>query len=852
MRHPLCGNIAVPGVSLAFDSVFGSAGRSVHLSLVGAALAMICPTADAQSVAVWGSRGLSNIDDVSAMQRVVPGRFHSVGVRADGKVACWGRSTEGQCIVPTDLGPCVAVEPGQLHTIALLAGGGVRCWGSNQFGQCNFPTSFGNVVRISTISNHSAAMSADGAVVCWGYNASGQCNVPTGLGLVQWVEAADTFTYAIRTDGSLVGWGQLGTYAVPAGLPPLKQVEVGPSAIALQSDGGVVCWGGSNTYGERNVPAGLSGVVQVAAGSSITNGFTSGAFCVARRKDGTLVKWGTGPSVPASIGAVADVSAMNGIAVVKPDGSPLLLVSGSDASNDYGQSQLPGGFRRVVELCVGSTFVAARSVDGSVATWGTAAPLPGGLAEVIDIDASYQHIAALRVDGGVACWGGTNTYGELNVPADLGVATAVDVGLYHTLALRADGTARGWGQNTYGQASPPLNATGLTRISAGAFHSAALKSDGTVLCWGGTGDERIVPPALGLARAVAAGSAFTVGVRVNGTVLSWGVGPTPQPAMSGVLDVKAAASHAICLLADGSVVAWGNNTFRQSDEPPGLMPAVQVGAGEQLAAARVCNAPFAIRSSPNLGSLGFGTPRQYVFTGLRPAASEVRIQIDVRGDLGASDEFLTVNLDGQPVGQVFGAEGSDCPATPDRAFVTLGAQQFNALVPDGRIVVRLEASSPVSATQCIGPIAKVQIEYTMVPVDCNRNGRDDACDIELGIAEDLDANGIVDSCDLDCDGNGLVDPYEIAADPLLDCDGDFVLDSCEILAGAADADGDGVLDSCERQQGDLNLDGTVGAQDLAMLLGVWGQANPPYGDLSGDGVVGPQDLAAILASWGPV
>jgi hypothetical protein len=250
--------------------------------------------------------------------------------------------------------------------------------------------------------------------------------------------------------------------------------------------------------------------------------------------------------------------------------------------------------------------------------------------------------------------------------------------------------------------------------------------------------------------------------------------------------------------------------------------------------------------------LGFGTPRQHVFTGLRPAASEVRLQIDVRGDLGASDEFLTVLLDGQPVGQVFGADGSDCPVTPDRAVVNLGAEQFNSFVADGRLAVRLEASGPVSATQCTGPFAKLQIDYRMVPVDCNLNGMDDACDIELGIAEDLDSNGILDSCDLDCDANGLVDAYEIAVNPGLDCDDNFVLDSCQIAAGAADADGDGVLDSCERQRGDFNLDGMVGAQDLAMLLAIWGQTNPPYGDINRDGVVGPQDLAAILALWGPV
>ncbi|MFO0826781.1 MAG: peptidoglycan DD-metalloendopeptidase family protein [Phycisphaerales bacterium] len=46
---------------------------------------------------------------------------------------------------------------------------------------------------------------------------------------------------------------------------------------------------------------------------------------------------------------------------------------------------------------------------------------------------------------------------------------------------------------------------------------------------------------------------------------------------------------------------------------------------------------------------------------------------------------------------------------------------------------------------------------------------------------------------------------------------------------------------------DLNGDGTVGAADLAILLGAWGSAGP--GDLTGDGVVDGLDLAVLLGAW---
>jgi hypothetical protein len=52
--------------------------------------------------------------------------------------------------------------------------------------------------------------------------------------------------------------------------------------------------------------------------------------------------------------------------------------------------------------------------------------------------------------------------------------------------------------------------------------------------------------------------------------------------------------------------------------------------------------------------------------------------------------------------------------------------------------------------------------------------------------------------------------------------------------------------------GDLDGDGSVGAQDLAILLSAWGACPPKSecpADLDGDGSVGAQDLAALLSAW---
>ena len=91
--------------------------------------------------------------------------------------------------------------------------------------------------------------------------------------------------------------------------------------------------------------------------------------------------------------------------------------------------------------------------------------------------------------------------------------TAIAGGLYHTIALKSDGTVWAWGDNDYGQLGDgsttdrltPVPVSGLTDVTAiagGWYHTIALKSDGTVWAWGenyagqlgdGTTTERTTP-----------------------------------------------------------------------------------------------------------------------------------------------------------------------------------------------------------------------------------------------------------------------------------------------------------------------------------------------------------------------
>ena len=152
--------------------------------------------------------------------------------------------------------------------------------------------------------------------------------------------------------------------------------------------------------------------------------------------------------------------------------------------------------------------------------------------------------------------------------------------------------------------------------------------------------------------------------------------------------------------------------------------------------------------------------------------------------------------------------------------------------------------------------------------DCNTNSIPDSCDIASGFSNDIDADGKPDSCE-DCNGNGLPDDYELAQGSVpdcnqngvpdtcdisagldRDCDGNGRLDRCDVfLAGAADDNANCTPDSCEYKLGDFGLEGSVGGDDLAFLLSLWGTTDA-FADLSGNGTVGGDDLAILLSNWG--
>ena len=271
------------------------------------------------------------------------------------------------------------------------------------------------------------------------------------------------------------------------------------------------------------------------------------------------------------------------------------------------------------------------------------APLPvSGLDFVTAIAAGRRHSLALRADGTVVAWGaggagqlGNGAFGSSDVPvavSGLSGVKAIAAGGSFNLALLTNGTVMSWGANESGELGtgdeeesdvpvPVKGWSGVSAISAGADHSLALLTNGTIMSWGdneegelgtgSTGSHDTPVPVKGLSgvTAISAGADFSLALLSNGTVKAWGddragqlgseapeEGFSPQPvevgALTGVTAISAGDGHALALLSNGSVMAWGedvdgelgNSTIEPWTQEPvqvtGLMGAVAVSAGD--------------------------------------------------------------------------------------------------------------------------------------------------------------------------------------------------------------------------------------------------------------------------------
>ena len=365
----------------------------------------------------------------------------------------------------------------------------------------------------------------------------------------------------------------------------------GNDLVLVWASNRALAWGyngdgevGDSTKTERHLPTPVSSA-GVLAGKTVIAVAGGSYHALALCSDGTLAAWGYNSS-----GQLGDNT-------TTPRSVPVSV------NSDLGISALHG--KTVVAIAAGYSHSMALCSDGTVATWGY--NYDGQLGDNTTTQRNVP--VAVNTDRGISALNGKTV-------------VAVSAGDSHSMALCSDGTLAAWGYNYYGQLGDntkterdapvavntasgvsALYGKSITNIVAGDDHSLALCSDGTVAAWGDNssgqlGDntltKRNAPVAVNTISgvsalygktvvAVAAGADHSMALCADGTAAAWGSNsygqlgdntttdrsvPTAVNTASGIsalygktaVALAAAHFHSMVLCADGTLVAWGNNS----------------------------------------------------------------------------------------------------------------------------------------------------------------------------------------------------------------------------------------------------------------------------------------------------
>ena len=447
--------------------------------------------------------------------------------------------------------------------------------------------------------------------------------------------------------------------------------------LQLRADGTVWAWGrnemgqlGDGTTNDSYLPKkalGVSNVKKIAAGYQ---------YSVALKNDGTVWVWGWRatsqsrpyrvPRLDSIVNLYSDSDANNGLGslyLVRSDGTlwywPIYYVHyGYEPTQRY--SDVPniiafakGTDHRLLLTSDGSVWAQGNNESGQLGvgdTSGHSEPVQvTGISEVVSIVAGAQYSLALKSDGTVWMWGKTS-HGDLVLPLAVSNLTEI-VAIFPCsydgcLALRSDGTVLRWWRNP--AAGVRLELTGVFSLATGTSGlNLAQMRDGTVWAWGTNDYGQLGIPHNLLSfsenpiqikqlnegfRAVAAGKEHSLAVKSDGTVWAWGgnsfgqlgdgtrINRSSPVRIHGLTDIVsvAASNHSLALRNDGTLWAWGANNRGQLGDGTRIDRSNPVKVGELTGIAAVSAGEahsLAVKNDGTLfawgrnssGSLGDGT-----------------------------------------------------------------------------------------------------------------------------------------------------------------------------------------------------------------------------------------------------
>jgi alpha-tubulin suppressor-like RCC1 family protein len=284
------------------------------------------------------------------------------------------------------------------------------------------------------------------------------------------------------------------------------------------------------TSGTLSATASLTVTPQWAAlgTNGVSSSYGSGSYNLVTMADSTVSAWGA--NLFGVMGQGAAFTTANASAPL-----PLTIKNNVAAANLAG----------LVQSSAGNTAALALAEDGQVWSWGYNAQNQLGRTTLSNAsDSSPGNVTNIASSGNVQS------------------IAAIAAGDGNMIALVDDGTALNWGQYPGDggslitvthpvQVKGPTGATALrniVQVSAGSNWSAALRADGKVLTWGFQNSAGWLGNG---STALYTNLPATVKRQSDGADLS------------GVVAISAGYNFGLALLSDGSVYAWGYNSFGQ-------------------------------------------------------------------------------------------------------------------------------------------------------------------------------------------------------------------------------------------------------------------------------------------------
>lgn len=465
-----------------------------------------------QSLRLFGDVTINSRDALRRYSTVAAGAQFTLAVTGDsntpnpdvGRVIGFGRSQYNQCILPGQNEGFAQVSAGESHSMALSNGNGVgtiglvTCWGDASGGKCAVPTDLGPCRAISAGSTFSMALTSSGLVRCWGFNTFGQCTVPgtNGVpsfppGIVVAIAAGEAHGMALISQSAdapvnavVHVWGsdQFGQITrQPAGLTDVVQIAAGANhCVALKSDGSVVCWGRVNE-GQCAVPPGIT-ARQIDARANYTLAVTGAS---------SLRTWGNDP--PDFTVQQQQRLESEGVRIARAGTDHIAVLTETTGRlvfggrNEYFQCNGELLINRVEGITSGrfsfaswndiGRFQVSCTAEGA-STYGVCS-IPETLERVHMIALGQEHAVAIeRNTRRVAVWG-DNSESQCALPSGLQPAVLVAAGEAHSASIANDvgATLRCWGRTVYGQCNVPELVGTPVKLACGRNHTLAIVHD---------------------------------------------------------------------------------------------------------------------------------------------------------------------------------------------------------------------------------------------------------------------------------------------------------------------------------------------------------------------------------------